>query len=712
MSLDALFAPRAVAVIGASNRELTIGYRIIQNLLDFGYTGPVYPVNPKGGEIRGLKAYTSILDTPDPVDVAHIVIKNTLVPDCVRDCAKKGVQAVIVNTAGFREIGPAGAVLEDQLVAAARETGVRVFGPNCQGIINTDPAVRAYCNFTFTRPATGCVSVVAQSGGVGEVIHQRLAELGVGTRLYASNGNACDISIPEIIAHFGGDPATRVIVVHIESLADPRAFLETATEVSRRKPILAMKVGRTAEGAQAVCSHTGRLARENTAVELVLEKAGVVSFRHLEDLCQAAAGFASQPVPRGPRVGMIANTGGPAIIATDELIESGMELPPLSPATAAYLREKLYPEASVNNPIDVLATAGPEHFAAAIQALQDDPGIDSIFLNFVTPFFVDTLGVAREIAAANQRSKKPMVATVMTEKKTWAETLQTIRAAGVPTYDLPETGARALAAMGRYAAFLQRPVEQPTMLAAVKTDRAAAIVARARRTGRALLSAADGFELLGCYGIPVARYRSAATRDQCLAAADELGYPVVLKVDAEAVVHKTEHGGVVLSIQNGAALRDAAERLAAQFAEARPLFLVQEQLPAGREVIVGAKAIERLGHLLMFGLGGIHAEVLGDVRFKLAPVTASEARKLITALRGAALLTGVRGQPAVDCDALVEIIQRVSQMLTAHPEIRELDINPVFAREDGAVAADVRIALAGETPTPPHPSPSASEGQR
>jgi acetyltransferase len=248
-----------VAIVGASNRELTIGYRIVQNLLEFGFSGPVYPVNPKGGEIRGLKAYASIRDVPGPVDVAHIVIKNTFVPACVEDCAAKGVQAAIVNTAGFREIGTNGAALEEQLLAIARRTGIRVFGPNCQGIINTDPAVRAYCNFTFTRPKPGHISIIAQSGGVGEVIHQRIAELGVGVRMYASNGNACDVSIPEIIAHYGDDEQTKVIVVHIESLADPRAFLDIARQVARRKPVLAMKVGRTAEGAKAVSSHTGKM---------------------------------------------------------------------------------------------------------------------------------------------------------------------------------------------------------------------------------------------------------------------------------------------------------------------------------------------------------------------------------------------------------------------------------------------------------------------
>ena len=693
MTLDALFSPRAVAVVGASNRELTIGYRIIENLLEFGYTGPIHPVNPKGGEIRGLKAYPSILDVPGPVDVAHVVIKNTLVPACVEDCAKKGVTAVIVNTAGFREIGAEGAALEDQLVAIAKKTGIRVFGPNCQGIINSDPAVRAYCNFTFTRPSPGHISIVAQSGGVGEVIHQRIAELGVGVRQYASNGNACDVSIPEIIQHYGRDEQTRVIVVHIESLPDPRAFLETATRVAGRKPILAMKVGRTAEGAKAVSSHTGGMMKQDTAIELIFEKAGVVSFRSIEELCQSAIGFASQPVPAGNRVGMIANTGGPAIIATDELVEGGMVMPPLSKRTETALREKLYAEASINNPVDVLATAGPEHFAAAMQAMLDDDGIDAIFLNFVTPFFVDTLGVACEIAGANRRSQKPIVATVMTEKRGWAETLDVIRDSGVPTYDMPETGARVLASMGRYAAFLKRPAEHPVSLPDVDTARARSIMKAAGANDKACLAADEGYDLLTCYGIAVARCRSAGSVDECLAAADDVGYPVVLKVDAETIVHKTESGGVVLDVHDRDSLREHAEHLAARFAEASPRFLVQEQLCEGREVIVGAKAVEGLGHVVMFGLGGIYVEVLKDVSFRITPLTGREAREMIESLRAYPLLTGVRGQAGVDTAALADTLQRVSQMLVENPEIRELDINPIFAFQRGAKAADVRVLI-------------------
>ncbi len=702
MTLDPLFSPRSVAVIGASNRELTIGYRIIENLLGFGFAGPIYPVNPKGGEIRGLKAYPSIRETPGPVDVAHVVIKNTYVPACVEDCAAKGVKAVIVNTAGFREIGGQGAALEDQLVDIAERTGIRVFGPNCQGIINTDPGVRAYCNFTFTRPRTGHVSIVAQSGGVGEVIHQRITELGVGVRQYASNGNACDVSIPEIIGHYGADEGTQVIVVHIESLSDARAFLETATEVARRMPVLAMKAGRTAEGAKAVSSHTGGMMKQDTAVELVFEKAGIVVFRNIEDLCQSAVGFASQPVPAGNRVGMIANTGGPAIIATDELIEGGMTMPPLSQRTEAALRDTLYAEASVNNPVDVLATAGPEHFAAAIAALIDDDGIDAIFLNFVTPFFVDTAGVAREIAQANRRSRKPIIATVMTEKRGWAETLDIIRGGGVPIYDMPETGAKVLAAMGRYAALRKRPVEKPASFANADVARARSILEQAGAVGseRAdadaparCLSAEDGYALLSCYGIPVAPCELARTVEGCVAAAERIGFPVVLKVEAEGVLHKTDRGGVVLDIPDAETLRRHVRDMADRFAEASPAFFVQQQVSGGCEVIVGAKAAAGLGHVVMFGLGGIYIEVLRDVSFKITPVTAGEAGEMIGSLHAAALLTGARGRPGVDIAALREIIQRVSQLLTDNPSIRELDINPVLAHAKGATAVDVRVMI-------------------
>jgi acetyltransferase len=454
--LTALFKPKAVAVIGASNKKLSIGYRIVQNLMDYGYKGPIFPVHPKDPFTINFKTYKSILDVPDEIDVAHIVIPGKYVPMAMADCGKKGVKFVIINSAGFKEVGGEGAKLEEQVVAIAKEHGVRVIGPNCQGVICSDPAVRAYCNFTFTYPTPGNVAIVAQSGGVGEVVNQRFSELGIGVHMYASNGNACDVSIPEIIRYWGTVDEVKVIVVHIESLSNPAEFLEVATEVAVKKPILGMKTGRTAEGAKAVASHTGGLMETDISTELIFEKAGVVTFRDEEELVQAAYAFSTQAAPRGNRVGIITNTGGPAIIGTDELIDAGLEIPPLSEKSESFLKEKLYAAASVNNPVDVLATANAGHFRAAMDALMDDDGIDSVFMTVVTPFFVDNEAVAREIAAVNQEGKKPVIVNLMTDRRQWTGPTNILKEGGVPEYSLPETAARARVAMTEYTRLKSR----------------------------------------------------------------------------------------------------------------------------------------------------------------------------------------------------------------------------------------------------------------
>ena len=444
--LDALFNPKAVAVIGASSKELHIGNRVIKNLLDFEYKGPIYPINPKADEIRGVKAYPSILDVPTDVDVVHIVIPAKYVPMAIADCGKKNVKFVILNGGGFAEVGPEGAAIQADCLAKAEEAGIRIFGPNCQGIINTDPDVRAYCNFTFTRPDPGHISIVSLSGGVAEVIHQAFAQMGVGTRMYASNGNACDVTIPEIIRYYGDDEETRVIVLYVEGIRNPQAFMEAIEEVAAKKPILAMKAGRTEEGAKAAASHTGGLAKKDLSTDLVFEKAGVVNFGDVQELCQAAAAFATQPIPRGKRVGMITNTGGPAVIATDVLVGAGLEIPPLSEKATEILGEKLFREASVGNPTDVLATGGAEHYRAVLDVMMDEEQLDSVFINFVTPFFMDNESIAREIVEVNRQNKKPIVCNLMTDKNQWPETSQILKEGGVPCFSFPGTAARALAA--------------------------------------------------------------------------------------------------------------------------------------------------------------------------------------------------------------------------------------------------------------------------
>lgn len=691
--LESLFRPKKVAVIGASSKELSIGNRVIKNLIDFGFTGEIYPINPKADEIRGLKAFKSITDCPDDIDVVHMVIPAKFVPQAVEDCGNKGVKNIIINSGGFSETGPEGEAIEKDFLARAAKYGIRILGPNCQGIINSDPRIRAYCNFTFTKPEPGFISIVALSGGVAEVIHQGFAAMGVGTRIYASNGNACDVTIPEIIRYLGQDDGTRVIVTYVEGLRDPANFMQTVREVAARKPILAMKAGRTAEGAKAAASHTGGLAKEDLATDLIFKKAGVVTFTDEGELIQAAAAFATQPIPQGNRVGIITNTGGPAVIATDVFVGAGCRLPPLSEKTVEKLKTTLYPEASVRNPIDVLATGPAAHYRACMDAMLADDAFDCIFVNFVTPFFVDNESIAREIVAVSQLQQKPLVCNLMTDRQQWTEVVNILRNGGVPCFSLPGEAARAMAALVRYHAIRTREIGEVKTFGDVDRQKGLSILSRAKAAGRRNLSAEEVYEMLDAYGIPTADWRVATSVDKAVAAAETIGFPVVVKADSAAVVHKSDMGAVAVNLADGDAVRAAVDRMQTKLAADDLRFFVQKFLPGGLEVILGAKAEEGLGHLIMFGLGGIHVEVLKDVVFNLTPVSTAEAKEMLATIKGAPLLRGVRGGKGVNRDRLKELILRLSQLVSDLPAIREMDLNPVMAFEDGAFVVDARISL-------------------
>ncbi|MCM2359737.1 MAG: CoA-binding protein, partial [Geobacteraceae bacterium] len=527
--LDALFKPRAIAIVGASTKELSIGNVITRNLQTYGYKGAIYPINPAAPDIRGIKAYQTLAEVPGEIDLAHIIIPSSQVPQTMEECGRKGVKAVIINSAGFSEMGEEGAQLQASFLATARKYGIRVFGPNCQGIINSDPELKAYCNFTFTYPEPGTISVVALSGGVGGLIMQALADLGIGQRLYASNGNACDISIPEIVRYFGEDQGTRAIILYTEGFANPRDFMESVREVAARKPVLAMKAGRTEQGAKAASSHTGSLAGVDIATELIFEKIGILSFRDEGEMVRAAMAFSSQPIPTGNRVGVITNTGGPAVIATDVLVDFDLDVPKLSAATIAMLKETQLPEAAVENPIDVVATAGGPQFRAALDALMEEEQIDSIFINFVTAPFTDTDAVAREIVAVNQLGRKPMVCNFITDVslERFQKTMRILKEGKVPIYANPSDAAKALGALTRYGRIKKRDIGLPEQFADVDAARARAIVEQARQAGRSVLSAAEVYTIFEAYGIPVAGWRVVATAAEAVAAAETIGYPVV-----------------------------------------------------------------------------------------------------------------------------------------------------------------------------------------
>jgi acetyltransferase len=694
--LDALFKPRAVAIVGASTKELSIGNVIIKNLQTYGYKGNIYPINPTAPDVRGLKAYKTLDEIPGEVDVAHIIIPAKLVPQAIEDCGRKGVKAVIINSAGFSEMGEEGARLQEAFLANARKHGVRVFGPNCQGIINTDPALKAYCNFTFTYPEPGSISVVALSGGVGALIMQALFDEGIGMRMYASNGNACDLSIPEILRYWADDPGCKAILLYTEGFAGPLEFLETAREVTARKPILAMKAGRTEQGAKAASSHTGSLAGVDIATELIFEKTGILSFQNEEEMVRAAKAFATQPVPAGNRVGIITNTGGPAVIATDVLVAAGLEVPPLSEASIARLKATQLPQAALGNPVDVVATAGGDQFRAAVEALQEEEGVDCIFINFVTAPFTDTQEVARRIVEASRKGSKPVVCNFMTDltQERYRATMRILKEGGIPFYATPTAAARALAALARYGKLRKRDIGRPDAFPGAEAAGARSIVDRARADGRSVLSAAEVYSILEAYGIPVARWKVVQSAAEAVDAAGSIGYPVVVKVDSEAIDHKSDRGGVAVDLRDAAAVRSAVEGMQARLGAAGSLrFFVQKFLPGGRELILGARAERELGHLVMFGLGGIYVEVLKDVVFKITPVTGVEAREMLASIKTKALLDGVRGGRGVDKEGIVRLIQRLSQLLTDLPMIREMDLNPVLAFEHAVTAVDGRIRI-------------------
>ncbi len=697
--LDALFKPKAVALVGASTKELSIGNVIIRNLQRYGYKGAIYPVNAKADEVCGLKSYACMADIPGEVDLAHIIIPSQMVPQAIEECGQKGVKAAIINSAGFSEMGEEGARLQEEFLANARKYGIRLFGPNCQGIINSDPELNAYCNFTFTFPKPGSISVVALSGGVGALIMQVLDDLDIGQRLYASNGNACDVSIPEIIEYYGKDEGTKAIILYTEGFDKPRDFLEVTRAVTAKKPVLAMKAGRTEEGAKAASSHTGSLAGVDIATELIFEKIGVLPFRDEGEMVRAAMAFSSQPIPTGNRVGIITNTGGPAVIATDVLVDFGLEVPKLSAGSIDRLRETQFPQAALENPIDVVATAGGPQFRAALDVMLDEEQIDCIYINFVTAPFTDTDAVAREIVAVNRLRRKPLVCNFMTNLKLerYQKTMAILKEGEVPYYANPGDAARALGALVQYGRIQQRDIGQPHLFDGVDTDKAKAIVREAGKAGREVLSAYEVYSIFEAYGIPVAPWKVVKNVEQAVAAATTIGFPVVVKVDCAEIDHKSDMGGVVINLKDAAAVRYTVEEMQKRLGHFGELgFLVQKFLPGGRELIIGASAERELGHLVMFGLGGIYVEVLKDVVFKVAPVTRVEAEEMLAGIKTAALLDGIRGEAGIDKQAVIELVQRVSQLLGDLPMIQEMDLNPIMAFADSAFAVDGRIRISTE----------------
>lgn len=691
--LDPLFSPRSIAVIGASRRRDSIGYSLLHNLVANEFAGPIYPVNPLAKAIHSLRCYPTIAAIPDPVDLAVIVVPKEAALGAVDECLKHGVKGLVVITAGYGETGAEGVERERLLREKVRAAGVRMIGPNCMGIINTEAKVSLNATFAPTPARPGSIGFVSQSGALGVAILNVAGELGIGLTQFASMGNKADVSGNDLIEHWESDPETRVIAMYLESFGNPRRFAEIAKRVSRKKPILVVKSGRTAAGARAATSHTGAIAGADVTVSAILDQCGVLRADTIEQLFDVARALDACPLPEGNRVAILTNAGGPAIMATDACVNLGLEIAELAEGTEAHLRSFLPAEASVNNPVDMIASANAEQYGRALAEMLDDPNVDMAIAINVTPLLTSPIDVLEAIDEAARTRKKPVLAVMMATEEFY-ETIKT-RPGLPPVYRFPESAAGALQQLSRYAAWRRRPDEPLPAPFPADDEAVAAILAR---TGSGYLPPGDAFRVLELYGIPVARYEVAATREEALHAARRLGYPVVAKAIVADLIHKSEAGAIRLDLRDPLQLSDALTAMESRIHAAGGKiegFLIQEMAGGGREIIFGLSSEPKVGPVLMFGLGGKYVEVFRDVRFGVPPLTAFEAREVIRGIRGFPLLSGVRGDAPADLAMLEEVFLRLAQLAERHPTIRELDINPFLAGTDraGSKALDVRVRV-------------------
>ncbi len=693
--LDALFRPRSVAVIGTSQQQRTIGREILANLLRDEFAGVVFPVNPKHAVVQSLKCWPSVEAIPDPVDLAVVTVPAAAVLEVTKSCARKGVGGMVIISAGFREVGAAGQVLEDEVMAVARAAGIRVIGPNCMGIINTDAAVRLNASFAAARPRPGPVAFVSQSGALGEAIVSMAGELGIGISYFVSAGNRADVQVTDLLQYWEDDPRVGTILMYLEAVGPPLLFPDVARRVSKKKPIVVVKSGRTAAGARAARSHTGSLAGRDLAIDTLLSQCGVLRVPTVEDLFAAGSAFATQPMMKGPRVAIVANSGGPAILATDACGALGLELAELSAATREILQRVLPAEASLKNPVDMVAQAGPEQFRVVSRAMLDDQNVDALLVIFITPVYVDSIAIARAIRAGAEGAAKPVLACFMAKER-HGEAVAELRAAGIPTYQFPESAARALYEMNRQRAWRSRA---PGGVPGLVVDRASAraVIDAALAQRRTELTFDEAKRIAQAYGFAFTPTRAVDSLEQALDAASELGFPMVLKATASGLSHKSERGAVAVDLRTVEELANAFRRmkksLASEFADV--VFLVQRMASGDREVILGMSHDADFGPLLMFGLGGVHVEVLKDVSFRVHPITEVDAREMIDSLRGKAILEGVRGAKPVPRDLLIEMLLRLDRLVADCPELSELDLNPfiVGPRREDCAAVDVRMRL-------------------
>jgi acetyltransferase len=695
--LDKFFNPKSVAVVGASRQKGKVGYEILRSMLDAGFPGKIFPVNPLADSIENLKCYPDLPSIGQTPDLVVIVVPAKSVAPVMQQCATLGIKAVVVITAGFKEVGEEGRKLEQQVLQIAKQAGIRVIGPNCLGLIV--PAKKLNASFGGTLPVIGSTGYLSQSGALLAAILDMANSNGIGFSKLVSIGNKADVDELDIIEAFADDPDTKVIAGYLESITDGNAFVNIAEQISLKKPILLMKAGVTAAGAKAASSHTGSLAGSETAYEAVFERAGVIRCFSIKSQFDFAQGFAYQPLPKGPSVAVITNAGGAGIMAADAIEKLHLTFAKLSEGTIRRLAEKLPAAANLHNPIDVLGDALPDRYKFAIEVALEDPNVDAILILLTPQAMTDATGTAKAIVdALKKKLGKPVFACFLGANKV-AEGNAILKDNKIPQYDSPEAAVLTLKVMVDYVRWKARP-KRVVKLFSVNRHKAETIIERHLRQGVSQIGEAESKEILEAYGFVTPKDAVANTAEQAANIAEQLGYPVVLKIWSPDIIHKSDVGGVRVGLETPQEVMDAFDlmmfRIPKKLPNAKILgVLVQKMCSGGKELILGMHRDTHFGPLMMFGMGGTMVEVMQDVSFYLAPLTAEEAKQMLVNTRTYKMLIGARGQQGIDIEAVAEGLQRLSQLVTEFPEIQEMDINPFMVGPQGTtpIAVDARIRV-------------------
>ncbi len=698
MTLSALLKPKSVAVIGASKTPGKVGHILVKNIIDSGYQGEIYPVNPREKEIEGLKCYPDVREVQRNIDLAVIAIPAARTPEAAEQCGEAGVKGLVIISAGFKEVGPAGLRLEKELLGACRKYGMRLVGPNCVGIIDTHTPINA--SFSGTYPQRGNIAFISQSGAMLVAILDWSRRRRMGFSRVISLGNKADLNEADFIADAAEDPQTKVILCYIEDVANGPQFLEAARLASRKKPVVIYKSGVSQAGARAASSHTGALAGSDLAYETAFSQTGVLRARTMAELFDLATAFITQPVPSGDRVAIVTNAGGPGIITTDNVEKANLKMARFQNETTRALRAKLPPASALYNPVDVLGDGGPERYQSAVEHVLADPGVDSVVVLVCPTAVTDDVSIARAIRLAYRRHQNKPLFGVFLGGRYLVKGRRLLEEAGIPCFTFPEPAVLALRGMVRFAQMQKAaPEEAAEDLPGLNREAVQEILERVKKDGRLVLLGSEAAQVAAAYGIPVASIRLAASPEEAAETAKELGFPVVMKVASPQIVHKTDVGGIITNVNTPGEAKNSFIKISESIHRYFPELIihgveVQKMMPKGDEVLIGMTRDIQFGPLIAFGLGGIYVNLLKDVAFRLAyRLTRNEIRRMITETKAYTLLRGYRGEKPKDIDSLVEVIAQVARLALDFPEIAEMDINPLFAYPDGAVALDVKITI-------------------